>query len=201
MKSAKLLCTGVFAATIAAAGMTARADVITLDVSATETAVSGGAACTGTCTLGGHFVIDNTAGTVLSGSGDLNITASGFSPSVGAFTTNNSIASSGGLTVLHFTDSAVDDELILEFSTPTPGSLVGYTGGSLVPPSIVSELEGNNLPTWKLSTGTLTAEKAAVPAPLIGRGLPVALAFGIILFATKLLQRSRKPRSPGTQPA
>ena len=49
--------------------------------------------------------------------------------------------------------------------------------------------------------GTLTAETAAVPAPLVGRGLPVALAFAGILFAAKLLQRSRKPRSLGTQRA
>ena len=39
MKPAKLLCTGVFAAALTAAGVTARADIITLDVSATLTAV------------------------------------------------------------------------------------------------------------------------------------------------------------------
>ena len=105
MKPAKLLCTGVFAAALTAAGVTARADIITLDVSATLTAVSGGAACTGTCTVGGHSVIDNTAGTVLTGSGDINITASsGFSPSVGPFTEFGQIFVANGLTVLTFSD-------------------------------------------------------------------------------------------------
>jgi hypothetical protein len=34
-----------------------------------------------------------------------------------------------------------------------------------------------------------------VPAPLIGRGLPVLLAVGGVLFGAKLLERSRRRRS------
>jgi hypothetical protein len=51
-----------------------------------------------------------------------------------------------------------------------------------------------------VTSGDAPDGPVAVPAPFIGRGLPVAFAFGGILFAAKLLQR-RKPRSLGTQPA
>ena len=37
-----------------------------------------------------------------------------------------------------------------------------------------------------------------VPAPLIGRGVPVFLAVSGMLFGAKLLERSRKRRSLGT---
>ena len=51
-----------------------------------------------------------------------------------------------------------------------------------------------------VTSGDAPDGPVAVPAPLIGRGLPVAFAFGGILFAAKLLQRG-KPRLLGTQPA
>jgi hypothetical protein len=38
----------------------------------------------------------------------------------------------------------------------------------------------------------------SVPAPLIGRGLPVLLAVGGLLFGARLLERSKKRRSLGT---
>jgi hypothetical protein len=41
---------------------------------------------------------------------------------------------------------------------------------------------------------TLQIGPAAVPAPLIGRGLPVLLAVGGLFFAAKLLERARKDR-------
>lgn len=37
-----------------------------------------------------------------------------------------------------------------------------------------------------------TAALTTVPAPVIGRGLPVLLAVGGILFGAKLLERSKK---------
>jgi hypothetical protein len=39
---------------------------------------------------------------------------------------------------------------------------------------------------------TLQIGPAAVPAPLIGRGLPVLLAVGGLLFGAKLLERSKR---------
>jgi hypothetical protein len=51
---------------------------------------------------------------------------------------------------------------------------------------------------WTWGTGahadsfTLQIGPAAVPAPLIGRGLPIFLAVGGLLFAAKLLERSKQ---------
>jgi hypothetical protein len=39
-----------------------------------------------------------------------------------------------------------------------------------------------------------TLEIGAVPAPLIGRGLPVLLAVGGLLFGAKLLERGKRHR-------
>jgi hypothetical protein len=44
----------------------------------------------------------------------------------------------------------------------------------------------------------LFGTQAAVPAPLIGHGLPVLLAVGGMLFGAKLFERSNKRRSLGT---
>jgi hypothetical protein len=46
-------------------------------------------------------------------------------------------------------------------------------------------------------TGFAPFPVQAVPAPVIGHGLPVVLAVGGVLFGAKLLQRSRKRRSFG----
>jgi hypothetical protein len=45
---------------------------------------------------------------------------------------------------------------------------------------------------------TFSAQIGTVPAPLIGRGLPVLLAVGGILFGVKVLERSKKRRLLGT---
>ena len=87
------------------------------------------AACSPTCTLGGTIVINNSPpapGTIVSE----DVTAAGFSPSVGPFTQNFGILAVGGLTRLTIDDSA-GGILALLFSTATAGSLVGYTGGQL----------------------------------------------------------------------
>jgi hypothetical protein len=51
---------------------------------------------------------------------------------------------------------------------------------------------------WTWGTGahadSFTLQIGAVPAPVIGRGLPVILAVGGLLFAAKLLERSKKRR-------
>ena len=51
---------------------------------------------------------------------------------------------------------------------------------------------------WTWGSGdhadSFTLQIGAVPAPLIGRGLPLVLAVGGILFGAKLLQRSKKHR-------
>jgi hypothetical protein len=82
MKRSKLLRSSIVAVALAAAGLgadavIARADVITLDVTADATPSRMSACSVGGCALGGKFVIDNTAGTVVSE----DVTATGFVPS------------------------------------------------------------------------------------------------------------------------
>jgi hypothetical protein len=69
MKRQTLVRVGIFAVTLAAAGLgagvrIAHAGVIKLDVSAPMSATSPATCVMGGCTLGGDIVIDNTAGTV-----------------------------------------------------------------------------------------------------------------------------------------
>jgi hypothetical protein len=72
------------------------------------------------------MVIDNTTGAVISA----DVTATGFSPSVGPFTAPQALHTSFGLTDLEILTAPVfTSEAALIFSTPTAGSLVGYTGG------------------------------------------------------------------------
>jgi hypothetical protein len=50
---------------------------------------------------------------------------------------------------------------------------------------------------WTWGTGAnqnFTLEIGAVPAPLIGRGLPVLLAVAGLLFGAKLLERGKRHR-------
>jgi hypothetical protein len=51
---------------------------------------------------------------------------------------------------------------------------------------------------WKWGSGadadSFTLQVGAVPAPLIGRGLPVLLAVGGLLLGARLLERGKKQR-------
>jgi hypothetical protein len=196
MKRAELLRSGILAMALTAAGLAAagaRADVITLDVSGTLTSSSIAAACSPTCTVGGDIVINNSSGAANSGFVSADVTASGFSPSVGPFTNLFSInASSTPNTELRLEDAASPfvDTLNLFIDTPAAGSLIGYTGGPIGLNSFVNDGETGG--RWVFTSGSLTE---AVPAPLIGRGLPAVLAFAGVLFGAKLLERSGKRRS------
>jgi hypothetical protein len=48
--------------------------------------------------------------------------------------------------------------------------------------------------TWGSGAHADSFTLDAVPAPLIGRGLPVFLAIGGLLFAAKLFERSKRRR-------
>jgi hypothetical protein len=54
---------------------------------------------------------------------------------------------------------------------------------------------------WDFFTDTITITPQVVPAPLIGRGLPVLLVVVGILFGAKLSERSKKRRSLGAATA
>lgn len=165
MRQLELLHAGMLAIACAAIGLAAgtvpaRAGVITLDVSGTMIPLGSMAHCTPTCTLGGDIMINNSPpapGMILSAA----VTATGFLPSVGPFTEHFGIFADGSLTLLHIQD-AIFDNLDLVFSTTTPGSLVGYSGGPL---DTSTGVGGQCLRcTWLLTSGSLT-QAAAAPEP------------------------------------
>lgn len=190
--------TGIFAAALVAAGLAgavARAGVITLDLSGTMSPMPPGA-CSPTCTLGGNIVIDNSPGAANGGFVSADVTASGFSPTVGPFTILDSlaIAPNGTQTLLGLRDSAFDD-LFLSLSTTTAGSLVGYIGGSLSSGSVVGPDVGlPPKPTdYDLSSGSLT-EATAIPEPSSVLLLLSALAgLGAVLYTRRLPRRGLVP--------
>jgi hypothetical protein len=189
MKQTELLRVGMLAIACAAIGVgagapSARAGVITLDVSGTLIPTSGGAACSPTCTIGGDIVINNSPGAPNGGFVSADVTAAGFSPSVGPFTQDNGIfAPGGGLTELSIEDAG-GTFLGLLFSTPTAGSLVGYSGGTLSTLTTASNLQ--TPPVWRLTSGSLT-QAAAVPEPSSLLLLFTALAGLCGLFGKRLL--------------
>jgi hypothetical protein len=199
MKRRRLVCAGALAAALAAAGLgagapTARAGVVTLDVSGSMSPSRGSATCTATgCKLGGNIVINNSTEAINAA----DVTVAGESPTVGPFTRNLGIYAFLDLTQLAIGDSA-NDILDLVFSTPTVSSLVGYTGGSL---SSYTFIDTSSMASftdqWDLTSGSLT-EQVAAPAPLIGRGVPVFLAMVGVFFGVKLLERGQMRRPLGT---
>jgi hypothetical protein len=170
------------AAVLGLATITAHADVITLDVSASMLPVSPGAACAPTgCTLGGDIVINNSSpapGIVISA----DVTAAGFSPNVGPFTVYTAIAAlSDGLTSVEIENPTVDvlGLLILEFPTPTAGSLVGYTGGAI---STGTSVFGPGEPIaaiWEVTAGSLS-ERVPEPSSLLVLIAGLAATCGIL---------------------
>jgi hypothetical protein len=125
-------------------------------------------------------VIDNSAGAnnpIISEA----VTAKGFSPIVGPFTVNGGISDGAGLTQLLINDAA-NNQLFLVFATPTPGSLVGYTGGALSgDTAILISGAGGSGDGWILDSGSLTP--AAEPPSL------VLLAMGLAGLGVALRMR------------
>jgi hypothetical protein len=170
------------ATVLGARTVTVHADVITLDVSASMFPLSPEAACASTgCTLGGDIVINNgppSPGAVVSA----DVTAAGFSPNVGPFTVSTAIAAlSNGLTSLEIENPAVDvlGLLILEFPTPTAGSLVGYTGGSI---STGTSVFGPGEPIaaiWEVTAGSLS-ERVPEPSSLLVLVTGLAAICGVL---------------------
>jgi hypothetical protein len=167
MKRAELLYAGMVAAAIVAVSdATAHADIVTLQVSGTLSPLSPpphepppeSCAATG-CILGGEIVINNATGAVISA----DVTATGFSPGAGPFTAPQPLHTAFGLTDLEIVTAPVfTSEAALIFSTPTAGSLVGYTGGSLSTNTGVRSQSGAF--GWGLTSGSLT-EIAVTPVP------------------------------------
>jgi hypothetical protein len=174
MLKGNLVRNGIFAGALAlaclgAAGI-ARANTITLSVSGILSP-SGSSCSSSGCTLGGTLVIDNTAGTAVSA----NITISGGSPIVGPFININPLGVgiytgsictpvcgfTTGLQVFDASGYPGGNSVLLLFSTPTLGSLIGYNGGSLLPyngavGTFVAGYATQPYAQWNLTSGSLT---------------------------------------------
>ena len=178
MKRAELLCAGmVFAAIVGMGEATAHADIATLQVSGTLSPVSlphlppPESCAPAGCVLGGGIVINNATGVVVSA----NVTATGFSPSAGPFTAPLALHTSSGLTDLEISTARVfTSETALIFSTPTAGSLIGYTGGSLSTNTNVRSQSGAL--EWSLTSGSLT-EIADTAVPELSTWAMMVLGF------------------------
>jgi hypothetical protein len=74
----------------------------------------------------------------------------------------------------------------------------GGGGGSFIAADFLSIIEQEMGVNAGNGLVTINQISVTVPAPLIGRGLPVLLAVGGILFGTNLSERSRKRSSRAT---
>jgi hypothetical protein len=188
MKTVKFLWAGMLALAAAGQGLSgapARAAVTTFGVSGTMTPTLN-AACSPTCTLGGDIMFDNSAGAPHMGI-SADVTVTGFSPSTGPFTGFAGISAVSGFTRLTI-DDASGDFVDLVFSTPTAGSLVGYTGGPLDTSTFVNTA-GLPPSRWDLISGSLIAQ-TAVPEP------PSLLLLLSALTGLGALLRCRQAASP-----
>jgi hypothetical protein len=202
MKRAELLCAGMVAAAIVAMGdATAHADIVTLQVSGTLSPLPPppdqpppeSCASTG-CILGGEIVINNATGTVVSA----DVTATGFSPGVGPFAAPQALHTFMGLTDLEITTApAFTSVAALIFSTPTEGSLMGYTGGSLSTDTRVRSRTG--VLGWDLISGSLT-EIAAAPVPEPSTWAMMLLGFAGLGFAGYQASRAGGRRASAGEP-
>jgi hypothetical protein len=203
----KLSCSVVLATAFAAMGLgasrvPARADVITLDVSATfqPGPTPGVASCSPTCTIGGDIVIDNSFGAANSGFVSANVTATGFVTSagppvsVGPFTTFAFIGESPP----DFTVLALDSgpfALRLLFQTEIPGFFAFYDGGQLSTDSIIAT-DGPDALLWELTSGSLLPAAAAGAVPEPG-SLLLLLSATAGLLGTGSLLRHTASDGPG----
>jgi hypothetical protein len=145
---------------------TARAAVILLDVSGSMFAGSPSASkfcgppLHPTCSLGGDIVIGNSTNVVLAG--DVTVTTQA---GLFEFDRVDELAAELGLTEVKLgSSSAGGGDAFLFFSTPTAGSLVGYTGGPLSSKTSVSIGQEPSI-DLNLASGSLTEANAAVPIP------------------------------------
>jgi hypothetical protein len=145
----------------------ARADVILLDVSgvmSSESEMFCPPFSPHPCNLSGDIVIGNSTNVVLGANVNLTFFDVNRHEFDFQFTNSTGIDTEFGLTRIDLTDNGPANQLFLIFSTPTTGSLVGYTGGPLSTHTSVSlgSLGGEE---FSLMSGSLTERNVAVPVP------------------------------------
>jgi hypothetical protein len=98
-----------------------------------------------------------------------------------------------------FFDVRINGSNVLALDDTSPPRYTEYTFSFTGTSSDTLTLTGNtNARSWVVDDVVVTGPLQAVPAPIIGHGFPVVLAFGGVLFGAKLLERSRKRRLFGT---
>lgn len=143
----------------------AKADsVTTFNVSGTAAALAG-QSCASDCPFSGTLTIDTTTG--LATAADITL------PGLAAFTTVNNQEALGSLWDVVLLNGTQD--LALVFTTTTPGSLVGFEGGTIDNQGAAVTLSTNDA-VYSISSGTITAPTtSATPEPsslmLMGTGL------------------------------
>jgi hypothetical protein len=118
---------------------------------------------------------------------------------------------SGGATVGFLATFRSDPETVPEMGLTPEGNFPNSTTNGnllengalqlLTTPPISVTLPGLGLVTLSVSAQSDANETegvVTVPSPVIGRGFPAVLAVGGLLFAAKLLERSKKRRLLGT---
>jgi hypothetical protein len=129
--------------------------------------------------LGEVNVLSGITGPTSFGSGSFHSASSGMGNLVGV---NPDRTGTEGIVVPHFyvSESSLSDTATWNSASFTS---LGVTPGTY---------------TWTWGTGpdadSFTLQIGAVPAPPIGRGLPVLLAVGGLLFGAKLLERGKRRR-------
>ncbi len=164
MKRSSLVCSIIFplaAAVLGAGAGTARAAVILLNVSGSMSPNPHGDTTCGVisgavCELGGYIIINNSTDVVLAA----NVTVTPPPPDTSpiTFATFSPPSPQDGLTALGLSESGLGLQLV--FSTPTAGSLVGYTGGPLSTETVILGEFGG---VATLVSGSMT-ESAGVPS-------------------------------------
>jgi hypothetical protein len=97
-----------------------------------------------------------------------------------------------------FFDVQINGGNVLALDDTSPARYTEYTFSFTGTGSDMLTLTGNTNPSsWVVDDVVVTGPLQAVPAPLIGHGLPLVLAVGGILFGGNLLARSKKRRSFG----
>ena len=154
----------------------AKADsVIAFNVSGTATALAG-QSCASNCPFSGTLTVDVTTGVATAA--DITF------PGLDVFNTVANQQALGSLFDVVFVNGPQD--LALVFTTTTPGSLVGFEGGTIDNQGAVVTLATNDA-IYTINSGTITAPSAATPEP----SSLILMGTGLLGFAGVLRKRVR----------